>query len=260
MLEYFSIFFENTRGPFFLLSEEGEVVELNRAALKFLDREKRKIVDQSLEQFCPHQVEEFLRYMKICLRNSRPMPGSLTFEGLQSTIPCKTWGYSLRKEEGDSSTRNYILLQCEPKESPQNRFIALNKKLKELQKSHRQLAHHSGLLEREIEERKNYQKGLEKWEQLFQKAQKLAHIGSWQLDFSNGELEWSEETYQIFGLPLDQSPSYRDFLNYVYPEDRPFVEEAWRGAAEGKKYDIEHRILLGDQIKWVREKAEIERD
>lgn len=50
------------------------------------------------------------------------------------------------------------------------------------------------------------------------------------------------------------------FLATVHPEDREFVMGAWKAALEGMPYDIEHRILVGDAVKWVREQAELEFD
>ena len=34
----------------------------------------------------------------------------------------------------------------------------------------------------------------------------------------------------------------------------------WKDALTGKPYDIEHRIIVGQNIKWVREQAELEFD
>jgi signal transduction histidine kinase len=36
------------------------------------------------------------------------------------------------------------------------------------------------------------------------------------------------------------------------------VEEHWTEALRGRPYDIEHRIVVGEAIKWVRERAELE--
>ena len=34
----------------------------------------------------------------------------------------------------------------------------------------------------------------------------------------------------------------------------------WMSALKGEPYDIEHRIVVGDTVKWVRERAELEFD
>jgi PAS domain S-box-containing protein len=38
------------------------------------------------------------------------------------------------------------------------------------------------------------------------------------------------------------------------------VDRKWRAALEGEPYDIEHRIVVGSTVKWVRERAEVEVD
>jgi len=48
------------------------------------------------------------------------------------------------------------------------------------------------------------------------------------------------------------------FLGTVLPEDRSYVDTRWQAALRGEPYDIEHRLLVDGQIKWVREKAYLE--
>ncbi len=64
----------------------------------------------------------------------------------------------------------------------------------------------------------------------------------------------------MFGLPPGTELTYEAFLDTVHPEDRAYVDREWTAALRGKPYDIEHRILVGDQVKWVHEKAEMEFD
>jgi PAS domain S-box-containing protein len=92
------------------------------------------------------------------------------------------------------------------------------------------------------------------------RAQAVAHIGSWNLDVSGNELVWSEETYRIFGVQSSRPLSYEIFLRCVHPDDRELVNHAWQAALVGSPYDLEHRIVVGDQVKWVQEKAELEFD
>jgi len=48
------------------------------------------------------------------------------------------------------------------------------------------------------------------------------------------------------------------FFNCIHPEDRDYVEAKWNAALNQEPYDIEHRILVGGKVKWVREKAYLE--
>ena len=90
-----------------------------------------------------------------------------------------------------------------------------------------------------------------------QRAQTIAHLGSWELDIDSGTLTWSAETYRIFGVAQDQPLDLAFFASCVHPEDRKRVLDAWNAALTGATYDIEHRIVAGDRVKWVRERAEI---
>jgi PAS domain S-box-containing protein len=89
-------------------------------------------------------------------------------------------------------------------------------------------------------------------------AQAQARLGSWKLDMDSGALEWSDECYRIFGLPIGAPVSYASMLERVHPDDRVAVDRQWRAALAGASYDIQHRILVGDEIRWVRQRARIE--
>ena len=91
-------------------------------------------------------------------------------------------------------------------------------------------------------------------------AQEVAHIGSWNLDLLENNLIWTDENYRIFGIPKGTPMTYEKFLEVVHPEDREYVDKQWSAAIEGEPYDIEHRILIDNEVKWVREKAELRFD
>ena len=92
------------------------------------------------------------------------------------------------------------------------------------------------------------------------RAQAVAQTGSWRLDMRRKELLWSDETYRIFGIPRGTPMTYETFLAAVHPQDRDDVDRQWTEALRGEPYDIEHRIVVGGELKWVREKAELEFD
>ncbi len=112
----------------------------------------------------------------------------------------------------------------------------------------------------DITELKQTEKALKESQNDLSRAQAVGQIGSWRLDTESNQLAWSEETHSIFGIPEGTALTYDTFLSAVHPEDRDYVNKKWNAALEGKPYDIEHRIVVGDKIKWVREKAELELD
>lgn len=112
-------------------------------------------------------------------------------------------------------------------------------------------------INQDITERFIANKLLKESEETLYKAQRVAKIGSWKLNVKNDILEWSDEAYAIFNVPIGQKLTYEDFLSYIHPEDKENVDKAWTAALSGAPYDIVHRILVSDKIKWVREQAEL---
>lgn len=109
----------------------------------------------------------------------------------------------------------------------------------------------------DISERKAKELILQQSEEALLRAQALAKLGSWHLNLESNMLIWSKETFQIFGIEDNTPLTYEGFLACVVPEDRERVDFAWQAALTGTTYDIEHRINVKGQIKWVRERAEI---
>jgi len=115
-------------------------------------------------------------------------------------------------------------------------------------------------LEREIKNREEAEKEIKKQNYYLEKAQELGKIGTWELDLINNILVWTDENCRIFGVPEGSVVNYEIFLNKVHPHDREYVDLEWKAGIEGKPYDIEHRLLLDGEVKWVREKADLEFD
>ena len=112
----------------------------------------------------------------------------------------------------------------------------------------------------DITKTKKAEEALRESQKDLNRAQAVAHIGSWRINVCNNRLEWSDETFRIFGITKGTPLTYQSFLDSVYPADRHFVDTAWQDAIIGKPYDIEHRILVDHKVKWVRELAELEFD
>ncbi|MCL7762239.1 PAS domain-containing protein [Polaribacter sp. Z014] len=82
-------------------------------------------------------------------------------------------------------------------------------------------------------------------------AQKLAKMGSWLFNPSSLELEWSEETFDIYGMdPKEGVPDLFNEPKIIHKED---LEMMFKSIPLGEAFDIEHKITLrnGEQ-KWIR--------
>jgi PAS domain S-box-containing protein len=108
------------------------------------------------------------------------------------------------------------------------------------------------------------ERALQQSRELLERAQQVAHIGSWVVEFDGSRrLSWSRETYRIFGLQEDEFAGTVDaFHAHLHPDDRDMVLEAGRAAREsGQPYDIEHRVVRADgELRWVHVRADIVAD
>jgi diguanylate cyclase (GGDEF)-like protein len=83
-------------------------------------------------------------------------------------------------------------------------------------------------------------------EERLAKAQRLAHIGSWEWTPGSVDMLWSEEVYRILGIELRAGAStYEAFMRVVHPDDRTIVDKAMRDLIhEGSPLHLDHRAVL----------------
>jgi PAS domain S-box-containing protein len=114
-------------------------------------------------------------------------------------------------------------------------------------------------LRAEVAERQRAEEALRRSEARLQEAQRIASLGSWEMDLINGQLEWSEEVFRIFEVDSSAfQPSYERFLTAVHPDDRALVEQTYAQALKNRwHYEIVHRLCLPDgRIKHVSARGE----
>ncbi len=90
-------------------------------------------------------------------------------------------------------------------------------------------------------------------------AQRMAKIGSWELDLTTNSLVWSDEIFHMFAVDKQKfAASYQAFLNAIHPDDRDAVNQAYTNSLTDRKpYEIVHRLKMTDgTIKYVRETCE----
>jgi len=93
-----------------------------------------------------------------------------------------------------------------------------------------------------------------------QEAETVAGMGHWVIEPDNGRLRWSDQVYQLFGIAPGTPVHYGLFTQIVHPDDRTALESAWQQAvSSGGLYEIDHRILVKGQVRWVRERADLAR-
>lgn len=106
---------------------------------------------------------------------------------------------------------------------------------------------------RDVTERKIAEIGLAKSEERLRFAQRGARAGLWDRDLISGQVAWSDEYYQVNGIPTGTLPSIEALLDIVHPDDRSMVSDAIRGVHDnGADVNIEYRTLHPTEgIRWI---------
>lgn len=131
------------------------------------------------------------------------------------------------------------------------------------------------VLSRDVTRRKQSEETLRRNEMSLSIARAIGKIGSWSFDVRTGQAERSAEICRLFGMPqqpvFDLEASDMEafnmeafdpgvFVNAIHPDDLDRVIDAWGEAMLGAAYDIEHRIVVGGNVSWIRNCARIERN
>jgi two-component system sensor kinase FixL len=87
-------------------------------------------------------------------------------------------------------------------------------------------------------------------------------VGTWDLDLTTRDLEWSETARMLLGVERGRAASYDLFLSRLEPGDHERVETAISQVAErGGSFDVSFRIAgTSDRGKWIRARAGLIRD
>ncbi len=102
------------------------------------------------------------------------------------------------------------------------------------------------------------QKALPQTVEKLEKAQRIGRIGCWEIDLINGRLDWSDELYRILGVPEETAPTNDLFFQIIHPEDRQKVEAHWEAALRSGIFDLEFRVVVNGEKKWIHSKADIQ--
>jgi formate hydrogenlyase transcriptional activator len=90
---------------------------------------------------------------------------------------------------------------------------------------------------------------LQRSEAYLSEAQALSHTGSFGWNTSNGEIHWSEETYNIFEFDRAVKPALDLVFQRIHPGDIDSVQRTIdRASAAGSDLDFEHRLRMPDGL------------
>lgn len=101
----------------------------------------------------------------------------------------------------------------------------------------------------DITERLQVQRALAASERRLAEAQRIAGLGSFEVDLITGKQIWSAELYRILGLDPGIPPTQGLFDSRMYPDDQTSLYAAWRIAVtDGTGFHQTYRIIRVDGL------------
>jgi diguanylate cyclase (GGDEF)-like protein/PAS domain S-box-containing protein len=91
-------------------------------------------------------------------------------------------------------------------------------------------------------------------------AQRIAHVGSWELDLETTGANWTRELSRLFGFAPNEKPTYEALIERTHPDDRQSTIAAVQATLEDlSPFVVDHRILLPDgTVRWIRGRGRVE--
>jgi PAS domain S-box-containing protein len=101
------------------------------------------------------------------------------------------------------------------------------------------------ILDEEIKSKEKIQQALERRQNLLQNAEKLANMGSWELDVATREINFSDALYKIFGyMPNSISPDLELMYNMIIPVYRNEYKKMLDNAIKNQSsFNTEYEVL-----------------
>ena len=219
----FRVMFEGHGAPMLLIEpNSGQIIDANEAAARFYEYSR-----EQLRAMCVDQINQLPPEEVAAERHKAVERGKNMF-----VFTHRLASGDVRLVEVYSSP---VTIQGRPMLFSIIHDITQRKKAEEaLQKTNETLE--EKVKGRTVELEKAYN-SLKESEKGLAEAQKIAHLGSWDWDLTTSEIWWSDEIYRIFGLdPQELAPDYNEFLNYVHPDDRDYMDKTVKRAINGESY------------------------
>jgi PAS domain S-box-containing protein len=96
-----------------------------------------------------------------------------------------------------------------------------------------------------------------------EEAQRITHVGYWEWDILTGRVNWSDETYRIYGLqPQERPMDLAAVREKVHPDDWEGVLRALEEALSGgARYDAECRVFRPTgEVRIIDSQGDVKRD
>ena len=123
----------------------------------------------------------------------------------------------------------------------------------------RELVVANAQLKSQIEERRRAEDALRQTQNVLTIAQRVAHVGSWEINLATQEAQWSDEFFRICGLePGAIKPTIQAGFERIHPDDRRMISAIVGTAVkERREYSATLRVMRPDgSIRHVRLQGE----
>ncbi|MHB1262235.1 MAG: sensor histidine kinase [Thermoplasmatota archaeon] len=99
----------------------------------------------------------------------------------------------------------------------------------------------------DVTERARAQREIHKKSVALERAEEVAHLGSWDLDLTTNTLTWSAEIYRLYGVDPATPATVDLFFSLIHPEDRAGLVEVLRVSSQPGSLPVtrDFRILRG---------------
>ncbi len=112
----------------------------------------------------------------------------------------------------------------------------------------------------DVSQRKAFEAALETSEKLLRQAQNIARMATWQADLATQHFHLLWGSHHVMRLPVTGLSS-SEMINITHPDDREMMLQKWSLAVQGKEpYDLEYRVVIDGEVRWLSVQADFERD
>ncbi|CAN5625659.1 hypothetical protein BH10ACT2_BH10ACT2_20560 [soil metagenome] len=208
-----SVIVDSSADAIFGVTFEGLITSWNRAAERLFGYAAKEIVGQSINIL----ASDDMRHEQLEAR-SRLTEGS----------PYEVFETTRQRKDGTSVE---VLLTASRTTDEKGRMIG------------------ASVIARDITDDIKARRALEASTRRLKEAQRIAHLGSFEVDLVTNEVIWSDEMYRILGIEIGRPLTARAFLAGVHEEDRDGFAAVWSAASLSGTY-IDHgfRIIRPDGI------------
>ncbi len=105
----------------------------------------------------------------------------------------------------------------------------------------------------DVTEQRQTAQALRYTEDILKKAERVAHVGAWEVDLQTMQVYWSDETYRIHEVDEHKPITVEEAIQFYAPEARAIISRTVeRAIQKGKSYDLELPLITAKGTpKWV---------